>query len=95
MRHHHFLAVHELPPGTTPEGVRAQLERVAEASHALGLHPAETFYSFENGRAYTRYDAGDAVTIRMAYETAGLPPLEIVPGDQIYTDLLDAPRRAR
>lgn len=95
MAQHRYLAVHELAPDSTPADVMTQLERVAQASHALGLSPAETFYSLENHRAYTLYDTGDPRTIQVAFETVGVPAVEIVGGEQVFTDLLHVPRRSR
>lgn len=92
---HRFLAVHELSPDSTAADVRVQLERVAEASHALGLSPAETFFSLENHKAYTIYDVGDARTIQRAFESVGVPTVEVVGGEQVFTELLDEPRRNR
>lgn len=87
--------MHELAPDSTHADVMSQLERVAEASHALGLSPSETFYSLENHKAYTLYDTGDPRTIQVAFETVGVPAVEIVGGEQVFTDLLHSARRNR
>lgn len=92
---HRFLAVHELPTDSTAADVMDQLERVAEASHALGLSPAETFYSLENHMAYTLYNVGDPRTIQVAFETVGVTHVEVVSGEQVFTELLDQARRKR
>lgn len=89
-----FLAIHPLSaPGGEP--VRAALARVAQAAHGRGVHPIETFFSVATGMAYTFVEADTEARVRDAYAAAGLPAPEVVPGERVFTELLDEPRRAR
>ena len=89
-----FLAINDLPGATAAE-VRGRFERLVEEGRALGLRPVETFYSLERGRAYT-YVEGDAEDhVRAMCAAAGLPVVDVVPGERLYTELLDEPKRYR
>lgn len=87
-----FLAVHALPE---PDW-RDSLLRLAKRASARGLRPIETFYARASGRGYTLYDAPDAASIaRLHVDVALDAPTEILPAEQIFTELLAQPHRAR
>lgn len=89
-----FLAAHPLARHAPVDTWRDELTRIARAAREVGIHPVETFYSAERGRAYTIYDAPDADSIRRLHETAkASPPDDIITGERIYTELLAEPRR--
>ena len=89
-----FLAINELP-GADDAEVLARLERLVERGHALGLRPLETFYSIERGRAYTYVEGDTEESVRAMCAAAGLPVVDVVPGERLYTELLDEPKRYR
>jgi hypothetical protein len=68
---------------------------MAQAAHDLGVRPIETLYSTVKGLAYTLVEADTPERVREAYAAAGLPSPEVVPGERVFTELLDVPRRAR
>lgn len=90
-----FLAISDLPPGTTREEVRATLERVAYEARHGGLRPVETFYSLSLGRTYTLLEAGSEESVWALFHRARFPAVEVIRGDSIFTDLLHEPLRAR
>jgi hypothetical protein len=94
---HRFLAIQELPPEASPREVTEAFERVTEQAHHLGLRPVETFYSLQRRRAYTYVESDTEERLREAFAAAGptLPLVEVVPGERLYTDLLDEPHRYR
>lgn len=95
MRTRRFLAVHDIPAGTTVDGLKEMLTRVSERAHALGIHTVETFYSLERGRAYDLFEAGTREQVAQAFKAANLPAPDVFPAERLHTEFLDEPRRMR
>lgn len=86
-----FLAINPLPANATADDVVRSLERIAYEARHRGLRAVETFYSLPQGRAYTLIEALTADDVRDTYERAGLPSVEVVRGERIFTDVLFVP----
>jgi hypothetical protein len=89
-----FLAISTLQPGWDREDLVRRLEDLSRVASDRGVHPLETFFSLPRARAYTLIDAVDDRAVLDACAAAGLPA-EVVPGERVYTDVLDEPHRAR
>lgn len=91
----HFIAINAVPRGAHVEEVREELERMALASRRRGLRPLETILSPEEGRAYTFFEADAAESVRRLLAEVGLPIVDVVAGERVYTELLDEPNPSR
>lgn len=91
----HFLAFSRLPSPLSEAEMRARLERVAEAAHARGIRPVESFYSLDRGVCYTLYEAGSEAEVRAAHADARIDTVDVVPGERVFTELLDRTHRTR
>lgn len=92
----HFIAINDVPKGEAGEQeTRRKLEALAVASRRRGMRPLETMISPSLGRAYTFFEADEAETVRHVLDSVGLSVVDVVPGELVYTELLDEPNPTR
>lgn len=91
----HFIAIHAVRPEAEDEDTREKLEALAVASRRRGLRPLETMISPTEGRAYTFFEADAPENVRLLFESVGIPVVDVVPGELVYTELLDEPNPTR
>lgn len=91
----HFIAINEVPMGADAGVMRKKLEEVAIASRRRGLRPLETMISPTQGRAYTFFEADAVESVRRLLDAVGLAVVDVVPGELVYTELLDEPNPTR
>jgi hypothetical protein len=90
-----FLAVHEIPAGTSEADFRKTLKRVADVADRVGIDVKETLFNLAEGRAWSIFEADTEEEIQQVARQAGLPAPEVHPAQIVYTELLSEPRRSR